>query len=58
LLASAFRSDYLTEAHVVREQPVPFSHKHHVGGSGSTVGTVTHPSRTHQLTASHPPKPV
>ena len=34
LLASVFRSDYLTEAHVVREQPVPFSHKHHVGGIG------------------------
>ena len=28
------RSPYLTEAGVVREQPVPFSHKHHVSGIG------------------------
>jgi len=28
------RSPYFTEAHVVREQPVPFSHKHHVAGIG------------------------
>ena len=28
------RSDYVTQAHVAREQPVPFSHKHHVGELG------------------------
>jgi hypothetical protein len=28
------RSPWLTEAHVVRVQPVPFSHKHHVGDDG------------------------
>ena len=28
------RSDYVTLSHVAREQPVPFSHKHHVGGLG------------------------
>ena len=28
------RSDYVTGAHVVRVQPVPFSHQHHVGGLG------------------------
>jgi len=28
------RSPWLTEAHVVRVQPVPFSHKHHVGDIG------------------------
>jgi hypothetical protein len=28
------RSAYLTEADVVRDQPVPFSHKHHVAGLG------------------------
>ena len=28
------RSSYLTEADVVRDQPVPFSHKHHVAGLG------------------------
>jgi hypothetical protein len=29
-----FRSSYLTERKIVRNQPVPFSHKHHVGGIG------------------------
>lgn len=28
------RSSYVTEADVVREQPVPFSHEHHVGALG------------------------
>src|SRR5262245_59043656 len=28
------RSPYLTNADVVRDQPVPFSHRHHVGGLG------------------------
>jgi hypothetical protein len=28
------RSPYLTQADVARAQPVPFSHKHHVGGVG------------------------
>ena len=28
------RSAYVTEAFVARTQPVPFSHKHHVGGIG------------------------
>src|SRR5437868_1119681 len=28
------RSPYMTEAGVIREQPVPFSHKHHVGDEG------------------------
>ncbi len=28
------RSPYYTEAGVIREQPVPFSHKHHVGDIG------------------------
>ena len=30
-LTSFNRSDYMTQAHVARQQPVPFSHKHHVG---------------------------
>lgn len=34
LLNQAFRSDYYTLADVVREQPVPFSHEHHVRGLG------------------------
>ena len=41
-----FRADYFTEVHVVRQQPVPFSHKHHVGEPGSTAATATPRSRT------------
>lgn len=33
-LVVIFRADYLTEVRVVRAQPVPFSHKHHVAGIG------------------------
>lgn len=29
-----YRSSYVTEAGVMRDQPIPFSHKHHVGGLG------------------------
>ena len=32
--AKFVRSDYVTGAGVVRDQPVPFSHQHHVGGLG------------------------
>src|SRR5262245_26885612 len=32
--AKFVRSDYMTGAGVVRDQPVPFSHQHHVGGLG------------------------
>jgi cytochrome c7-like protein len=32
--AKFVRSDYMTGAGVVRAQPVPFSHQHHVGGLG------------------------
>src|SRR5437762_12575610 len=32
--AEVIRSPYVTEATVVRPQPVAFSHKHHVGGLG------------------------
>lgn len=34
LIAAIFRSSYITETDVVRAQPVPFSHEHHVGGLG------------------------
>ena len=34
LLLLVVRSPYVTEVGVVREQPVPFSHKHHVGDVG------------------------
>ena len=33
-LAEINRSGYVTQAGVAREQPVPFSHQHHVGGMG------------------------
>jgi hypothetical protein len=29
-----YRSDYVTEVNVIRDQPIPFSHKHHVGDDG------------------------
>ncbi|HEY3121889.1 MAG TPA: cytochrome c3 family protein [Vicinamibacteria bacterium] len=32
--AEVNRSPYVTQAGVTREQPVPFSHQHHVGGMG------------------------
>jgi MoCo/4Fe-4S cofactor protein with predicted Tat translocation signal len=34
LLWFVVRTPYLTEASVIREQPVPFSHQHHVGDAG------------------------
>src|SRR5579862_6355158 len=34
ILGGIYRSSYVTEADVVRDQPIPFSHKHHVGGLG------------------------
>jgi hypothetical protein len=34
LLYAGYRPDYATGAHLVRQQSVPFSHKHHVGGEG------------------------
>ena len=33
-LAAFNRSDYMTQARVAREQPVPFSHRHHVSELG------------------------
>lgn len=33
-VAAFNRSDYMTQAHVAREQPVPFSHRHHVNELG------------------------
>lgn len=34
LIAEINRSPYVTQAGVAREQPVPFSHQHHVGTAG------------------------
>jgi hypothetical protein len=33
-LLAIYRSSYVTQAGVAREQPVPFSHEHHVSGLG------------------------
>ena len=33
-IAEINRSGYVTQAGIAREQPVPFSHQHHVGGMG------------------------
>jgi hypothetical protein len=34
LMSALVRSPYATSAHVIKEQPVPFSHKHHVAEAG------------------------
>jgi len=34
VIAAISRSSYVTQTEVAREQPVPFSHKHHVSGLG------------------------
>lgn len=34
VLSVVYRSAYMTQVGVVREQPVPFSHEHHVAGLG------------------------
>ncbi|MGE5444008.1 MAG: cytochrome c3 family protein [Ignavibacteriales bacterium] len=34
ILFVIYRSSYVTQAQVIREQPLPFSHKHHVSGLG------------------------
>jgi hypothetical protein len=34
VIAEINRSSYVTQVDVARDQPVPFSHKHHVGGIG------------------------
>ncbi|MBK9166104.1 MAG: cytochrome c3 family protein [Bryobacterales bacterium] len=34
ILLAIGRTSYITQQEVVREQPVPFSHSHHVGGLG------------------------
>lgn len=33
-----YRSGYFTDVNVPREQPIPFSHEHHVNGLGITCG--------------------
>lgn len=33
-LTKIFSSSYITRQHIVQQQPIPFSHKHHVGEEG------------------------
>ena len=35
LITQVNRSPWVTQAHVAREQPIPFSHERHVGGNGT-----------------------
>jgi len=38
VVAGIYRSSYTTNVNVPREQPVPFSHEHHVNGLGISCG--------------------
>ena len=49
-----YRSAYMTEIHVAREQVVPFSHEHHVNGLGITCG-YCHTSAEQSAFAGIPP---
>ena len=53
-LAEIERSSYITEADVVREQPIQFSHKHHVGDDGIDC-RYCHSSVEHSAFAGIPP---
>ncbi len=39
-----FRSPYVTQVNVTVDQPVPFSHEHHITAVGSTVAIATRQS--------------
>lgn len=56
-LAAFSRSDYMTLAHVAREQPVPFSHRHHVGELGIDC-RYCHTSVESSATAGIPPTQI
>jgi hypothetical protein len=44
-------SPYVTQAHIARVQPVPFSHAHPSANSASIAATVTPQSRNHHSPA-------
>jgi len=41
LASWTMRSNYITDQTITLDQPVPFSHAHHVGGLASTAVTAT-----------------
>ncbi len=45
LLNTVSRSSWVTQARIARQQPVPFSHKHHVGGDGHRLPLLPHVGR-------------
>jgi hypothetical protein len=51
---SLMRSSYVTQENITREQPVPFSHEHHVGGLGIEC-RYCHTSVEHARFAGMPP---
>ncbi len=61
-IAEINRSGYVTQAGIAREQPVPFSHQHHVGGMGVDCRychtTATPPPRRPRRRDSRPPRPA
>jgi hypothetical protein len=53
-VASAIeRSPYVTDAGVFRQQPVPFSHEHHVGGLGRYCHTTVETSPVASVPPTH-----
>jgi hypothetical protein len=51
-------SPYVTEQNVTRDQPVPFSHEHHVGGLGLDGRYFTPPWRMRVSRGFRRPKPA
>ena len=52
------RSPYTTGQNVTRNQPVPFSHEHHVGGLGLIAAIATPRWRRRGSQACRPPRPA
>ena len=52
------RSPYITYAGVVKPQPVPFSHQHHVAGLGIDCRYCHTSVETSGLPAFRPPRPA